>query len=133
MVYFKHLSRYAPLTLRLGVSLVFLWFGSQQLMNPRDWTSYLPLFTSSWPFQTTTLVTFNGIFEIIFGTLLLIGFYTRLSSFLLALHLFMIILSVGYNEIGVRDFGLFMAALTIFFWGEDEWCLNRRRSEYREK
>ena len=46
--------------------------------------------------------------------MLLLGLGIKLSSLLVAIHLFIIVISVGYNEIGVRDFGLAMSALALF-------------------
>ena len=121
-----NLKKHAPIVVRVGISLVFLWFGFQQLLHPSDWTAWLPSFASILPFKAVTLIFLNGLFEFIFGLLLIIGIYTRFSSALLGLHLMVIIFSVGYNEIGVRDFGLFMALLSVFLNGMDEWCLERK-------
>ncbi|MDO8563823.1 MAG: DoxX family protein [Nanoarchaeota archaeon] len=122
----SNLRKYAPITVRIGISLVFLWFGFQQLFHPSDWTTWLPSFVSNLPFSEINLIIFNGLFESIFGLFLILGIYTRLSSALLSLHLIGIIFSIGYNEIAIRDFGLLMALISIFFNGADEWCLDRK-------
>ncbi|MEK6910445.1 MAG: DoxX family protein [Nanoarchaeota archaeon] len=124
-----NLKKYAPITVRIGISLVFLWFGFQQLLNPGDWTAWLPSFTSFLPFKAVTLIVISGLFESILGLFLILGIFTRLSSALLILHLIGIIFSVGYNEIAVRDFGLLMALLSVFFNGEDEWCLDKAKEQ----
>ena len=67
-----------------------------------------------------------GIFEISFGLLLLLGFYVRISAILLSLHTLIIMLSIGYNDVVVRDFGIALAAFSVFLNGEDEWCLRKR-------
>jgi len=64
--------------------------------------------------SAVTLVHLNGVFEIIFGTALLLGFFTQLSAFLLALHMLDITFTVGFDSIGVRDFGLSIATIVIF-------------------
>ena len=120
------MKKYAPIVVRLAIALVFLWFGSNQIMAPGEWFGYLPGFV---PEQSMALfVTVNGIAEIILGLLLVMGLFTRIVALLLALHLLGIIFFVGYNEIGVRDFGLMLAAVSIALHGPDAWCLDTRFS-----
>jgi hypothetical protein len=42
---------------------------------------------------------------------------------MLTVHMFQIVSMMGVNSIGVRDFGLSMATLGIFFYGRDVLCL----------
>ncbi len=112
----------APVVVRIGMSLVFLWFGYQQIFNTAMWTRLIPEWVIEMTGVTaTSLVHFNGAFEIVFGLCLLIGLQTRVVSLLLALHLLHIMVTVGYNAIGVRDFGLALATISIFLNGMD--CL----------
>ncbi|MBX4212179.1 DoxX family protein [Candidatus Pacearchaeota archaeon] len=118
-------KKYAPIILRIGISLVFLWFGSQQILHASDWVTWLPSFINSLPMQPTTFVLFNGTFEVILGVLLILGIFTRVAAALLAIHLLGIAFSIGYNDVAIRDFGLFMACVAIFFYGPDDWCLKK--------
>ena len=114
----------APTVVRVGVSLVFLWFGSQQLMDANAWAGLIPNWVLTLvPLSAQSLVRFNGSFEVVFGCALLVGIFTRITALLLALHLFHIMTVVGYNDIGVRDFGLSMATLSVFLYGSDPLCL----------
>lgn len=124
----KNTADYASLLVRLSMCFVILWFGINQLVNPADFMGYLPefLLTSGY---AGTIIFFNGVFEIIFGTLLLIGLFTRIASFLLGIHLFFIVLGLGYNDIAVRDFALMLATFAITIRGEDQWCLDYRRKK----
>ncbi|MEK7106149.1 MAG: hypothetical protein AAB895_02215, partial [Patescibacteria group bacterium] len=55
---------YAPLVLRVGLALVFLWFGSQQLMNPSDWAGLIPeSIVSISSISALNFVFLNGLFE----------------------------------------------------------------------
>jgi len=109
---------YATVVIRISLALVLLWFGIDQILNPGNWFGYIPLSISSIiPFNLGTLILLNGIIEIIMGVLLLIGLYTRIIAFIAALHLLSITIAVGYNEIGVRDFGLTMMAISLIFSG----------------
>jgi uncharacterized membrane protein YphA (DoxX/SURF4 family) len=120
----KIYEEYAPIVLRISISLVFIWFGFSQIFNPNLLTGYLPAFAYSLGIKPLTLIFLNGIFESFFGLMLLIGFKTRLSSFLLGVHLFVITMSLGFNEIGVRDFGLTASTFAIFLNGADKWSLD---------
>ncbi len=102
------------LCLRLGLGLVLIWFGVSEILDPVTWSAYVPsLVEPLLPVPVTTFVMVNGGLEIILGGFLILGFYLQLTSIIVALHMFFIVLGVGYNEIGVRDFGLFMAAVAL--------------------
>ena len=120
------LEDYSPIILRIGISLVFLWFGLTNIFTPDNLVVYLPEFAFSLSIQPTTIMLINGIFETIFGFLLLIGLFTRTSSFLLTIHLLIIALSLGYNDITIRDLGLAIATFAIFIHGKDKWCLDNK-------
>lgn len=118
------LEAYAAPMLRISMAMVILWFAFQQLGNASAWTPYIPdSAVSISGLSAISLVYLNGMFELVFGVLLLFGIYTRISALLLSLHLFDIMYVVGYGEIGVRDFGLAFATLTVFMNGPDALCL----------
>lgn len=102
------------LVLRLGLATVFLWFGFSQLVDGINWVSIVP----DWAVQLFRLppamiVLANGLFEVVFGALLAMGFKVRHIAFAFALHLVPIIVTLGPSPSGVRDFGLCMAALAL--------------------
>lgn len=113
---------YAPVILRLALSGVFVWFGTNQILNAPAWTGLVPqMVTSVSGLSATLLVHLNGVFEVIAGLLMAIGFMTRWVSLLLALHLFGITFNLGLSAIGVRDFGLSFATLAVAMFGDDIW------------
>jgi uncharacterized membrane protein YphA (DoxX/SURF4 family) len=115
LTYLKFIS---PAVLRVGIALVIIWFGFQQLLHPQMWLSYVPLsVVSFFHLSANFLVHLNGAFEIVFGAAMLLGIRTRLSALLLALHMFDITYIVGYGAIGMRDLGLSFALLAIFMHG----------------
>jgi uncharacterized membrane protein YphA (DoxX/SURF4 family) len=120
----EKLKIFAPTFLRISMSVVILWFGIQQVTDPTSWLGFLPSWTTSLPISQIHLVYFNGTFEIVFGTFLLLGFYVRIVALLLALHLFDIAYVVGYDAIGVRDFGLALSTTAIFLYGADVFSLD---------
>ena len=117
--------------LRISLSLVFLWFGISQLLNPSEWAGFVPqivqnIFFNSFGITSIHLVYTNALLEIVFGLFLLIGFYTQFSSIVLALHLFGIAFSMGLSAIAIRDYGLALATLSVFFNKADSWCLDKK-------
>jgi uncharacterized membrane protein YphA (DoxX/SURF4 family) len=120
------LQKFAPTLLRIGMAMVFIWFGSSQLHDAPNWISYIPQSVVDISgFTPITLVYFNGAFEVVFGLSLLFGFFTSLTALLLGLHMLDIMYVVGYNEIGVRDFGLAIATLSLFLYGSDYYSLDQ--------
>ncbi len=139
----NHNHNRAAAILRIGLGLVFLWFGVFQLVNPSSFLGYVPSFlydhgkqvSHEHPFQfihdiphpgAHFVIMFNGAFELIAALLLLGGLYTRIAASLLAIHLFFIITSLGYNDIAVRDFGLMISTIAIALHGPDKYCLDQR-------
>lgn len=125
--YIEKMRNVAPVVLRVGMSLVFFWFGMSQLFNPGMWTAYLPEFVSLLPISATKFVLLNGLFEVVCSVLLFVGAYTRTVSLLLTLHLFGITYTIGWNALGFRDFGLSVATLTIFLLGAGDFSLDNWR------
>jgi len=116
----KKLPLFAPVVLRLGLAGVFIWFGLSQLISPTMWVSYIP----SWAvnlsgFAPTTLVVFNGLFEVVMAVLLAFGILNRIVAGLLFLHMVAIVGDVGLSPVGVRDIGLAVGLLASTMFGED--------------
>ena len=118
----ERMQKWAPVVVRIGMSLVFLWFGTQQLLNPLQWIGFVPNWASSIA-PLNTIVLANGWTEAILGLALIVGFQVRVVSLLLAIHLFGIALSLRLTPVGVRDFGLSIATFSIFLHGKDKWSL----------
>lgn len=128
----------APVVLRIGLSLVFIWFSFQQLTNTAAWVRFIPDWVTGMSGLTAeTLVHFNGLFELVFGICLLLGLFTRVVSLLLALHMCHITLTLimgsGIGATSVRDFGLSIASIALFLLGPhsvslDAWLLKRKEN-----
>ena len=56
-------KEYAPIIIRLGMSIVFILFGLINIFNPTYLLGYLPQFTLSLLIQPTTILLINGIFD----------------------------------------------------------------------
>lgn len=118
-------QEYGKIILRISLSLVFLWFGINQLYYPSSWIGFVPSFI---PFSPGTIVLLNGSLEVILGLMLLSGIQVRFSSLVLSIHLFLIALPMGFTAIAIRDFGLALATLSVFFFGADKLCIERKFS-----
>lgn len=118
---------------RVGLSLVYLWFGLEQLKNADAWVGYMPEIVVKYsPVNATTLIHFNGAFEVVFGMALFLGICTRLSALLLGLHLAHISATLGFNSLSVRDFGIVMGNLFVVLYGPDELTVDRLVSTTEE-
>lgn len=124
----ENLSQYSKILVRITISLVFLWFGINQIFLPDSFIGYLPNFILANDYAKTFVI-FNGVFELVLGTLLIIGLFTRITALILAFHLFIIAINLGYNDILVRDLGLAFVTLSIFVGGEDKWCIDYWRKK----
>jgi len=123
----------ASVILRLGVSFVFLTFGIWQLINPTSWIGYVPGYVYGLGISVSLVVILNGILDLLIGVSLVSGIYLRFFSVLGILRLFLIIFSLGWNDVAVRDIGLAVALIAIYLNGEDGWCFNRWRNFQTEK
>ena len=111
--------KYAPAVLRWGLSLVFLWFGLNEIFLPEDFLGYLPSYLP----LLEGLIIAHGVTLTLLGLLLAAGIFTRYVAIILALMLLQIIPELGYNEIMVRDVGLFFATVSVALRGQDSFCL----------
>jgi uncharacterized membrane protein YphA (DoxX/SURF4 family) len=124
----KTINFLPPVVLRIGISLLYLWFGFSQIFNPGEWISFLPDYASLVPVSREHIVLINGLSEVFMASLILIGWKVRWVASFLAIHAFHILITVGYNAIGVRDFGILVAVVTIALNGADRWSLDSRPS-----
>jgi len=121
-------KKYASLVTRLGISFVFIWFGINQLINPDWFMGYLPDFILQGNYSNTAII-INGLFDLTMGTLLLLGLFVRTAALLIIFHLIGIILTLGYNDIAIRDAGLAIVTFGLFLGGGDQWCLDTKRKK----
>jgi uncharacterized membrane protein YphA (DoxX/SURF4 family) len=102
--------------LRLSLAGVFLWFGFSQLFNSLAWVGIVPDWAVNLLHMPPAFIVLgNGLLEVVLGSLLALGILSRYVALVLALHLFVIAFEMGFSAIGVRDFGLSFATLSVFF------------------
>lgn len=110
--------------LRIGIALVFLWFGIAQLTNVSRWVGWVPAWITDLGVSGESAIVANGVFEILGAALLILGLGTRVVAGLLTLHMCFLVASVGFNAVGVRDFAIVIGALSIFLQGPDRFSLD---------
>ncbi len=113
-------------TLRVSLALVFLYFAFMQLSDPGSWSSFVPERFKVSGISANNIVLLNGFVELVLGMFLIIGLYTRFASLILGIHLIGIAFSIGFNPLGVRDFGLALATISVFLFGPDRYTLDYR-------
>lgn len=106
--------------LRIGLAILFLWFGFSQLLDGLTWVGWVPEWAVNLlHIPPAMIVLLNGAFEVVAGSLLALNILTRWAALALALHLFVLVVEIGANEIGLRDFGLMMATFALVFLNTD--------------
>lgn len=102
--------------LRIGLALLFLWFGFSQLFDGLSWVAWVPDWASELlHIPPAMIVLLNGLLEVVLGALLAMNLCVRIVAAILAAHLALITLEIGMTAIGVRDFGLTIATLALAF------------------
>jgi len=117
---------YAPSLLRIGLALVYLWFGISQITSPLLFTQYVPDFISGVIENSELVVFITGIIVAILGLLLLLGLLTRIITWILVIHMIIVILGIGYNSIGIKTFGIIIGTITIAMTRNDPLRLDNR-------
>lgn len=123
----KKLSRLSPVVLRVGIGIVFVYFGYFSLTSPSDWAFLVPEWVGG-ILPIKSLVQFHGLLELVLGFLLIVGAFVRAVSGLLFLSLLItVVLLFPSNFLSdprsildapdytfIRDVGLLFATLSIF-------------------
>ena len=100
--------------LRIGLGITFLLIGISIWKNPEIWGSFMRPWAQDLlllPLATTMKVT--AILDIVIGVFLILNIFTWAFAFLGALHLLIVIITVGFNDISFRDFGLLAASIVL--------------------
>jgi len=116
---FQKVKEFSPIFLRYSMAALFLWFGLNQLFNSGAWVAWVPDRLFGLAVNPVTVIMVNGSFETLFGLFLAVGLFTRFSAVVLALHLFGIAFTIGYNDISVRDYAIALATLAVAMHGSD--------------
>ena len=115
------------LLLRIGLGGIFTWFGIDKFFHPKFWSAYMPgWFSGLLPTDPISFMYVMGVFEVVVGLAVLLGFFTRIAAGISAAFLFGLIASLGLNEIMIRDVGLMFLALGIAVLGAGSFSLDAK-------
>lgn len=118
------MNRFANLAFRIGLAGVFLYFGIDKFFNADSWIHFVP----DWfPVKSVEFMYVLGFIESLLGLLILLGLFTSIAASFAALLLVPVMFSLGFNEIMMRDFAIFMLAVGLFFMGSGEFSLDNWR------
>jgi len=102
--------------LRFAIGSVFVWFGIDKWIHPDAWVSWIPAWF--WPLipggDAHLFMFLNGAFEFLVGALLVAGKLIRPASAAAGAFLLVVALSVGINEVTVRDNAMLGSCLALF-------------------
>jgi uncharacterized membrane protein YphA (DoxX/SURF4 family) len=115
--------RTPQLVLRIGLAIVFVWFGIDKFIQPHYWVdAWMPLWaqhaSGAVGMSTVNAVFFVGLFEVLVAISLATGFFMRWFSVAAIGFLFLVILTHGLTEVLVRDVGLIGGLLALALWPE---------------
>ncbi len=108
---------FARWTLVLGTAFVFLYFGIEKFVHHDLWIGWMPEWMEGLlGLSLNTWMNVIGVTEILIGAAVLVPVrrVQRIIALLASLHLLGILTEVGWNETGVRDFGLL--CMTVALW-----------------
>jgi len=101
----------APLILRLGIGFAFVWFGYSGLTNTEMWVRLVPAWALALG-SAATMVKIHGAIELIFGLILISGYYVRIAAIVLFLSILHTVFIVS-GPTRIRDIAIASAVLYI--------------------
>jgi uncharacterized membrane protein YphA (DoxX/SURF4 family) len=115
--------RYSQLSIRIGLAIVYLWFGIDKFIQPDYWiNAWMPVWAQHIAqeigMSATNVIILIGIFEVLVATSLVTGFFMRVFAVIAIAFLATGLVVHGFNEVLVRDVGLIAGLLALAIWPE---------------
>jgi uncharacterized membrane protein YphA (DoxX/SURF4 family) len=108
---------WAPTAARISLGLVLLWFGMHELIQPSQWTGYVPIISQT-SHLALAMVLLHGWLLTVLGVALTLGVGAQLAAAVSALLLLEIVVALsvtgGVSDIVARDLGVFGLAVAVF-------------------
>lgn len=125
------LEDYSSVLLRIGLGSVFLYFGIyEKLFRPDITRSVIENLNITIPISIGLFIFLFGLLELVVGSFLVLGLYTRVTAIVAALMIFGIILQMGYLNVP-RDPALLAMALSLVITGSNRFSIDRIRDKNR--
>ena len=120
-------ASWGPTIGRLLLGLVLAWFGYHELVQPSQWTGYIPGVHSSSSFAIL-LVLAHGWLLLVLSIALIAGIAYRLAAALAAILLLQIVvwltISAGLSDLTLRDVGVLGLAFCLMGSSDQRLVLN---------
>lgn len=97
--------RYSRLSLRIGLAIVYLWFGIDKFLHPEYW-------------HTASVVILLGIIEVLIATSLVTGFFVRIFAAIAIVFLLCGCIIHGLTEASVGDVAIIAGLFALSIWPE---------------
>lgn len=102
--------------IRVSLGITFLWVGILIFRDPVYWSGFL----DTWMIDLiviplSTFMISVAVLDVILGLLLLIDYHAWIAGFLAAVHMALVLITSGIDEVTVRDIGLLGAGLAVFW------------------
>lgn len=111
-------NRLARNFLIAALAFVFAYFGVDKFQNPIIWIGWMPAWMEGLLGMSKNVwLQITGVTEILFAVMLLIPHrrIRQAGAILIPLHLVAVLTQTGWNEIAVRDIGLLLSSIALFF------------------
>ncbi len=134
-------ATWSSVLLRLGVGVVFLYFGVDKFVHPEVWAGWInPRLLYYLPVSHDVFLYVNGGVEGVVGLLLILGLWTRIAASVAAVLLIGILATVGVTDVTVRDIAILAASLSLVLTGSKTLSIDnkfapigkKKRSDYIE-
>jgi uncharacterized membrane protein YphA (DoxX/SURF4 family) len=108
-------AEWAPTAGRILLGVVFLWFGYHELLEPAQWTQYVPVLSES-SSAAVILVLAHGWVLFVLSAALLAGIAPRAAAAVASLVMLEIVISLavtGLSDTALRDVGVLGLAVCL--------------------
>lgn len=141
--FFSRYQKFAPLFLRFGLAIVFLFFGIQKLIDPGQATAEIQLILNFDFADVAAMNFYVALFELSIASALFLGLKVRLAALLATFFVSMFFFSfvatykLSINPNLYRDLGLVGASIALLLLGPgplslDAWMEKRNKIKEEE-
>lgn len=100
--------------LRIGTAITFIWIGVLIFKQPEAWGGFLqPWAAGLLPVPLEQAMITTAILDIVIGTLLLFDSFVWLAALVGSIHLVIVLVVSGIDDITVRDIAILSATLAL--------------------
>jgi uncharacterized membrane protein YphA (DoxX/SURF4 family) len=120
------MQRSAYVVLRVGLAITFIWIAAFIFQAPEGWGSFIqPWAQHLLPIPLRQAMLATAVLDLLIGLLLLAGMWTWLAALVGAFHIATVLITVGINDVTVRDVGLLAATAALAIETTPSWILAR--------